>query len=101
MRKQNIFLPDEKTGEKYDHSAGIFRGFTEGNYAELFREDEKNFAFVRQTEREKAVILINFSTAPAFYDPSCLEGAELLLSSAEANEPGALSPLEAAIYLIR
>ena len=80
---------------------GEYAVFTEGNYAELFREDEKIFAFVRQTEREKAVILINFSTAPAFYDPSCLEGAELLLSSVEANEPDALSPLEAAIYLIR
>ena len=27
LRKQSIFLPDEKMSEKYDHSAGFFRGF--------------------------------------------------------------------------
>ncbi len=80
---------------------GEYAVFTEGDYAELFHEDEKIFAYARETKSEKAIILINFSTAPAFYDPSCLGGAELLISSSEANEPGALSPLEAAVYLIR
>lgn len=75
--------------------------FTEGSYAELFHEDEKIFAFCRETDGEKAVILINFSADPASYDPACLEGAELALSSAGAGQPGSLLPLEAAIYLIR
>jgi len=75
--------------------------FTEGDYTELFRENEQIFAFVRETADEKAVVLINFSTEEAVYDPACLEGAELLLDSAGTNNPGTLMPLEAAIYLIR
>ena len=75
--------------------------FTEGSYTELFHEDEKIFAFSRETDGEKAVVLINFSTEEAAYDSSCLEGAELMLSSVGTSRPGYLMPLEAAIYLAR
>ena len=75
--------------------------FTEGDYMELLHEDERIFAYARETDDAKAVILINFSTEPASYDPSCLDRAELLLDSAGTDTPGCLMPLEAAIYMIR
>ena len=53
------------------------------------------------TAEETALVLINLSTAPASYDPACLEGAELLLSTTGADTRGALQPLEAAVYVIR
>ena len=58
-------------------------------------------ASTREADGEKAVILINFSTETVSYDPACLEGAELMLSSAGESRPGTLQPLEAAIYLAR
>jgi len=75
--------------------------FTEGNYTEIFHDDEKIFAFSRETEDTKAVILINFSTETASYDPACLEGAELVLSISGQDDRGMLMPLDAAVYLIR
>ena len=69
-----------------------------GNYTELFPENEQIFAYTRETDHAKAVILINFSTEPAAYDPACVENAELLLGTHAENEKGTLAPLEAAIY---
>lgn len=70
----------------------------DGDYRELFPEHEQIFAYERENETAKAVILINLTTEPAAYDPACLEGAELLLSSAKETEKGILAPLEAVIY---
>ena len=70
----------------------------DGDYRELFPEHEQIFAYERKNETAKAVILINLTTEPAAYDPACLEGAELLLSSAKETEKGTLAPLEAVIY---
>ena len=70
----------------------------DGDYRELFPEHEQIFAYERKNETAKAVILINLTTEPAAYDPACLEGAELLLSSAKETEKGILAPLEAVIY---
>lgn len=70
----------------------------DGDYRELFPEHEQIFAYERENETAKAVILINLTTEPAAYDPACLEGAELLLSSAKETEKGTLAPLEAVIY---
>ena len=75
--------------------------FTEGDYIELFHADERIFAYTRAADDVKAVILINLSTEPATYDPSCLEGAELMLGTFGADTRGTLRPLEASIYLIR
>ena len=74
---------------------------TAGDFALLLPEDEQIFAFARAAEEETALVLINLSTAPASYDPACLEGAELLLSTTGADTRGALQPLEAAVYVIR
>ena len=72
----------------------------EGSYQALFPEDEQIFAYIRENDSAKAVILINFSTEPAAYDASCLENAGLLLSTG-TGEKGMLAPLEAAIFEIR
>lgn len=88
----------------YISLAGLRRehpALTAGDYTELFPEDENIFAYTREADGEKAVILINFSTETVSYDPACLEGAELMLSSAGESRPGTLQPLEAAIYLAR
>ena len=74
---------------------------TGGAYEELFHDDERIFAFLREENGEKAIVLINFTAEQADYDPACLEGAQLLLSSENAGTPGTLVPFEAAIYLIR
>lgn len=75
--------------------------FTEGDYTELFHDDEQIFAYTRETENAKAVVLINLSAESAKYDPACLEGAELILDSLGTDTPGTLQPMEAAIYEIR
>ena len=70
----------------------------EGSYAELFREDERIFAFTRESDAGRAVILINFSTEPAEYDPACVEDAAQLLGTHGQSEKGVLAPLEAVIF---
>ena len=75
--------------------------FTEGTCKELFPEDDQVYAYIRETESEKAVVLINLSTKEASYDAACLEGAELLTCTHGTNTPGVLRPLEAAVYLAR
>ena len=69
-----------------------------GSYEELFHDDEQIFAYTREKDDKKAVILINFSAQEASYDDACIEGARLLLSTNENNVKGRLAPFEAAIY---
>ena len=73
----------------------------EGNYQELFTENEQIFAYSRETENAKAIILINFSAESATYDPACVENAEVILGTHDTNGKGMLAPLEAVIYEIR
>ena len=73
----------------------------EGNYQELFPENEQIFAYSRETENAKAIILINFSAESATYDPACVENAEVILGTHDTNGKGMLAPLEAVIYEIR
>ena len=87
----------------YIHLAALrsrYPVLTEGTWTELFHEDERIFAYTRETEDAKAVVLINLSTEPAEYDPACLEGAELIADSAGSDTRGLLQPLEAAVYLL-
>ena len=78
---------------------GQYPVFTEGDYTELFPDDGQIFAYARESETEKAVVLINFSTEPAVYDPACHEGMTLALGTAPSAQPGQLMPLEAAIWI--
>ena len=74
---------------------------TEGSYTELMHEHEQVFAYARETEGARAVVLINFSAEEASYDPGCLEGGELILGTRGETVPGTLEPLEAVIFEIR
>ena len=69
-----------------------------GDYEEIFHDNEQIFAYIRESEAGKAIILINLSTAAASYDPACVENAELILGTNDKNEKGSLAPLEAVIY---
>ena len=71
---------------------------TEGDYTELFHEDQQIFAYTRENSEEKITVLINFSTEEADYDAGCVENAALLTGSAGESEKGVLRPLEAAIF---
>ncbi len=72
---------------------------TAGNYEEILHDDEQIYAFIRETGAAKAVVLMNFSEMEAEYDPSIVDGAKLLVSSAnEGGTPGHLAPLESVIY---
>ena len=70
----------------------------EGDYDELFHEDEKIFAFTRTSEAGKATILINFSTEEAAYDASVVENARIIADTHSENVKGTLAPLEAVIF---
>ncbi len=74
------------------------RELVDGSYEELFPEDRQIFAYVRENDAARAVVLINLSTEIAAYDASCVEHGELLLGTNGESEKGILRPLEAVIY---
>jgi hypothetical protein len=100
-----IYAPEYMNDDVWYISLAGLRGehpvFTEGTCKDLFPEDDQVYAYIRETESEKAVVLINLSTKEASYDAACLEGAELLTCTHGTNTPGVLRPLEAAVYLAR
>nr|MCR4890936.1 alpha-glucosidase C-terminal domain-containing protein [Lachnospiraceae bacterium] len=74
----------------------------DGSYEEILKENEQIYAFIRKNDQAQAIVLLNFSEEPAEYDPSLIEGAELVISSAEKdNQAGKLAPLESAVYEIK
>ncbi|MBQ1526808.1 MAG: alpha-glucosidase [Lachnospiraceae bacterium] len=74
------------------------RELVDGSYEELFPEDEQIFAYVRENDEARAVVLINLSTESAAYDASCVAQGELLLGTEGESEKGLLKPLEAVIF---
>ncbi len=70
----------------------------DGDYEEIFHDDEKIFAYTRTSEAGKATILINFSTEEATYDASVVENATLIADTHAENTKGTLAPLEAVIF---
>ena len=78
-----------------------YAGLTEGSYEEMFHENGQIFAYKRETEEASAYILINFSTAEAFFDAACLGDAKLILGSNGTNKKGTLLPMEAVIYELK
>ncbi len=74
------------------------RELIDGSYEELFHDDEKIFAYVRENDTRKAIVLINFSTENAVFDASQVENADLLISTKGESQKGTLAPLEAVIY---
>ena len=71
----------------------------DGSFEEILNDHKQIYAFIRRGSSHEAIVLTNFSREEAEYDASILEGAELVISSAEGGGvPGILSPLESAVF---
>ena len=71
----------------------------DGSFEEILNEHKQIYAFIRRGSSHEAIVLTNFSREAAEYDASIVEGAELVISSAEGGGvPGILSPLESAVF---
>ena len=70
--------------------------FRDGTFTLLDPEDEKVFAYVRETDTERLLAVGNFTgeTVP-WSAPAGFEGAETLISNCPAPETGVLRPYEA------
>ena len=65
------------------------------------REDEKIFAYTRDTETEHLLVVCNFTDETLAFDaPEAFRGAEMLISN-YGTEDDALRPYEAAILYYR
>ena len=76
---------------------------TEGRYIPILEEDENIFAYIRESEEEKLLVLCNFRGKEAVYDlPRLWEGQEVLISNYhEEGAFGVLRPYEAKMVIIR
>ena len=76
---------------------------TEGRYIPVLEEDENIFAYIRESEEEKLLVLCNFRGKEAVYDlPRLWEGQEVLISNYhEEGAFGVLRPYEAKMVIIR
>ena len=70
----------------------------EGSYEEILSDSEQIYGFIRRGSSAEAIVLTNFSGGEAEYDPALVDGAELLISSADESRPGVLAPYESAVY---
>ncbi len=55
-----------------------------GDFRELLRDHEQIFAYERVYEKQRAVILMNFTEEPAIFDPAILEGLVPVINSKAA-----------------
>jgi alpha-glucosidase len=74
------------------------RELIEGDYDEILHEDEQIFAYIRENDEKKAIVLINMSEKNATYDPSVVENAKQIIGTDGESKKGELAPLEAVIY---
>ncbi len=75
--------------------------FRDGSFTLLMPEDEKIFAYTRDTEDEHLLVVCNFTGETLDYEvPEEYDGAELLISNYAQGAPG-LRPYEAAMLLKR
>ena len=75
--------------------------FRRGSFTLLNPEDEKIFAYTRDTEQEHMLVVCNFTDETLELDaPEAFRGAEMLLSN-YAEEADSLRPYEAAILYYR
>ncbi|MDO5132874.1 MAG: alpha-glucosidase [Eubacteriales bacterium] len=70
----------------------------EGSYEEILHDSSQIYAFIRRGTTAEAIILTNFSEETAEYDAALLDGAALVISSAENSTKGMLEHLESAVY---
>ncbi len=76
---------------------------TEGRFQLLMEEDASIFAYTRETQEEKLLVLCNFKGQEVSYElSSCWKGKEVLLSNyEEEGEFGKLRPYEAKMVIRR
>ena len=75
--------------------------FRDGSFTLLLPEDEKIFAYTRDTENEHLLVACNFTGETLDFEvPEEYDGAELLISNYAQGAPG-LRPYEAAMLLKR
>ena len=73
------------------------RVFRDGWFELLMPDDEKVFAYTRDTDREHLLVVCNFTDEVLPFDvPGRFDGSELLICNYSTSEPG-LRPYEAAI----
>ena len=68
------------------------------SYEEILHDDDRIFAYIRESDAGKAIVLINLSDEKATYDASVVEDAELILGTEGESSRGELAPFEAVIY---
>lgn len=81
--------------ERNKHSALIA-----GSYKEILEDDEKIYAYEREDEKEKVIIIVNLSNTNTMYDNDIVKGAKLDFSSYDRENIGFLKPYEAVCYSI-
>ena len=75
--------------------------FRDGSFNLLIPEDEKIFAYIRDTDNEHLLVVCNFTGETLDFEvPQEYDGAEILLSNYREAAPG-LRPYEAAMLLKR
>ena len=68
-----------------------------GSFTLLCPEDEKIFAYTRDTDREHLLVVCNFSGEYLDFElPGRFDGSEMIINNYETSEPG-LRPYEAAM----
>ncbi len=87
----------------YRTLAGLRRSHTslaEGSYEEVLAEDEDILGYLRKTNEEQILVLVNLSEKEKTYkyDES---GYTILLESCKEHSPGILHPLEAVVLCLK
>lgn len=67
--------------------------FSDGTFNELLSDDENIFAYVRENEKEKVVVLLNFTDTTVEYDTNAIGDGKILISNLHHQE-GRLLPYE-------
>ena len=76
-----------------------YKVFVEGKFSLLCREHPEIFAYRRQSQEEKLIVICNFYGRKVQYpNPSDWKGKKLLLSNYEHSEESVLKPYEVRYY---
>lgn len=68
-----------------------------GSYTEILEDNENVFAYIREDNSEKLLVLLNFTDSTAVLDLSDLGTEDILISSVNEPKLGELKPYEATI----
>lgn len=77
------------------------RVLLDGNYNDILFDDESIFAYTRENEKEKVIILLNFTGDTVTYDETLVGTREVLMSNYGGFDPGYLRPYEGACLVVK